>query len=87
MKLSRGAVAALATVAAVTIATAAVVYTSVHNSAIEDARSAFGELVSTDVNLFRNLLNNTATASRGIADAVSAMPSYPSRASFQRVCK
>ena len=83
--LRRTTTAALSLICAVTIALSAAVYLNMIGTIEEDAKAAFKGQFSPGIAYFQSFLQSNAAGLRGMADAISAMPTFPSHDAFQRV--
>ena len=83
--LRRTTTASLSLICAVTIALSAAVYLNMIGTIEEDAKAAFKGQFSPGIAYFQSFLQSNAAGLRGMADAISAMPTFPSHDAFQRV--
>ena len=85
MQLTRRVVLALSAIALTAAAVSVTVYVTVIASVNADAKRAFVDVFEDQLTEFDGFFVNLAQMLRGVADAVSAMDSFPSHASFERV--
>ena len=81
----RTTAAVVGLICAVAIALSAGVYLNMIGTIEEDAKAAFKGQFSPGIAYFQSFLQSNAAGLRGMADAISAMPTFPNHDAFQRV--